>query len=570
MKVSKVFSWHEQISLSIAWGHHFLILNILLTCLIGLTYVYAAPETESFVAFVYLILTWLGQLSFIAFALYICLFFPLCFVMPFRFYRPIAVLLAIAADVVLLADAKMYLAVKAHISPQLIRLFFGDLDFHTGLNFNFMLIALPLLLVCQTIFAKISTKELYLERRPKAGFILGAAALCTFAVSHCLYAWADAVNYDAVVMLRSVYPAQYPMTAKTFLKSHGWISAENRRTWDPSAFVYPLTTIEAKPLPQARGLVFVNLNGLSYDELSAKTTPGLLELKNTYHSFENHYLPYHNRSDNLFAVAFGMHRRYKGSLQKAGKIPVIAEEMLRQGYELSILTNSPSFPGDKDALVISGLRQAAISRHDNCKEMFDHALELIKGRPEGRRFGLNLSLDLKPEAQAAEHEACLAAADSALSSFVAALQQENLLKGVMVIITSLQSSHSLTMSKPRYDPKAAHVPLIIIWPDGSCRGVAATGISSHFDLAPSIGTQLLGIVNPTSEYTTGANLAGMPERQYFVTTDERGSLLLIAPSSFAIYRRDGQFRIFQGAGEPLHPVLEDLIKAIREINHFEE
>ena len=91
----KNFSYKEQVSRSSLWGHHFLFLNVLLSLLIGLTYVYAAPSTDSFAAFFYLIVTWMGHMGFLAFVAYLIILFPLTFIGNFRYYRVFSVIIAI-------------------------------------------------------------------------------------------------------------------------------------------------------------------------------------------------------------------------------------------------------------------------------------------------------------------------------------------------------------------------------------------------------------------------------------------------------------------------------------------
>ena len=107
----KNFSYKEQVSRSSLWGHHFLFLNVLLSLLIGLTYVYAAPSTDSFAAFFYLIVTWMGHMGFLAFVTYLIILFPLTFIGNFRYYRVFSVIIAILFHSILLFDAKLYLNV---------------------------------------------------------------------------------------------------------------------------------------------------------------------------------------------------------------------------------------------------------------------------------------------------------------------------------------------------------------------------------------------------------------------------------------------------------------------------
>ena len=137
----KRFSYKEQVSRSITWGHYFIFVNMLLSCLLGLSYVYAAPPATDFLSFVYLVVTSLGHMSFLAVVFYMVLLFPLAFIGNFRYYRVIAVILAVIGHTALLFDIKIYLAVKVHLSMTALNLIVRELDFSTGLNYNFVFIA---------------------------------------------------------------------------------------------------------------------------------------------------------------------------------------------------------------------------------------------------------------------------------------------------------------------------------------------------------------------------------------------------------------------------------------------
>ena len=91
----------EQVLRSNTWGHHFFFLNCILAIIIGSTYVYAAPNTESFTAFVYLAVTWLGQISFLAFLAFLIFLFPLTFIGNFKVYKFVSIVIAVLLSITL-------------------------------------------------------------------------------------------------------------------------------------------------------------------------------------------------------------------------------------------------------------------------------------------------------------------------------------------------------------------------------------------------------------------------------------------------------------------------------------
>ena len=223
-RIARSYGYREQVARTTSWGHRFLFFNILLTCLIGTAYVYAAPDTGSFSAFCYLIITWIGQMSFLAFIIYLVILFPLSFIGKFRLYRWLAGGVATACHAVLLFDAKLFLTVKVHLSLTSLGLILRDLDFKTGLNYNFLYLAIPLIIALEVLIARYSTRSLYRHGHSLPYRIAVVVFILSFVSSHLIHIWADASRYERIQILRPVFPAHFPMTARSFLESHGWLN----------------------------------------------------------------------------------------------------------------------------------------------------------------------------------------------------------------------------------------------------------------------------------------------------------------------------------------------------------
>lgn len=155
-----------------------------------------------------------------------------------------------------------------------------DLDFNTGLNFRFMYIAVLILILLEILFAKLATREVYkksLRHNLFPDIVLSAIFMC-FVASHGIYIWADATSYEKITNLRTVFPAHYPMTARSFLSNHGWIDddfteASSEEKSSTSNFVYPLAEIKANPQDNPKNVIFILLNGMSYSDLNQTNTP---------------------------------------------------------------------------------------------------------------------------------------------------------------------------------------------------------------------------------------------------------------------------------------------------------
>lgn len=387
----KRFSYKEQVSRSITWGHYFIFVNMLLSCLLGLSYVYAAPPATDFLSFVYLVVTALGHMSFLAVVFYMVLLFPLAFIGNFRYYRVIAVILAVIGHTALLFDIKIYLAVKVHLSMTALNLIVRELDFNTGLNYNFLFIAVPIVIGLELFFAKITTHSLYRDHHPYAVRSILITLISCFICSHILHIWADATKYERITLLRSSFPVHYPMTARSFLSSHGWF---NNEEFDANAAAniadymeYPLGKITVDEEQKPKNVITISLNGLSYNDLTKENSKNLMDFKSYAQSFENHYLLYKNEIDNVYSMNFGMPLQYRRALYSGNILPVPFETMYRQDYVRRLILSDASFSDPNliarkrhyyaSLLEASALAPSQMSHTSNVREMFIEAFRQI-------------------------------------------------------------------------------------------------------------------------------------------------------------------------------------------------
>ncbi len=569
---NRSYTYKEQAARSLTWGHHFLLLNILLAIFVGSAYVYAAPQSEGFLPFAYLILTLFGHMSFICCVLYLLLLFPLSFIGNFRAYRIIAVILALVFFAILLIDVKLYLYVKVHLSLAVLRLIFTQLDFNTGLNYNFLYIALPVVLIFELCFAKIATAYVYSNKATKLIFIRALIVLLTacFVSSHCIHIWADAVNYQQVTALRSAFPAHYPMTARSFLESHGWLD-ENEHKYAPAQTLnYPLAPIEQAQQPIFRNVITIMVNGLSQADINIKDAPQLYALKGQSLSFENHYLPYDNLEDNLFAASYGLPRLYRPAMHDNRVVPPVLTEMFRQDYLIRVLQSGDVAANALDSHSAStGLNAVHVEDLTSNVAVCRQAQQLLTKLQPGQHFSLTLLLnDLLEARSVSQYAAILSRTDRAIGELFNTLNELGFRQDSVIVVTSLSgSAQGDNQNGLRYNRMVQHVPLLLQVPGSGAQTV--TELSSLYDLAPTFGAQALGIISAPSTYSIGYDLTNLPERD-FIVSDLR-DITLIGRSQTTIYLSDGRVLVERASGSSAARAnLADLISAMRELNRFQD
>lgn len=573
IKILNVFSYKEQVSRSNSWGHHFLFLNILLSILIGSVYVYAAPHTDSFISFFYLIITWLGQMSFLAFLIYLIILFPLSFIGNYHLYKWLSIIIAVIAFTVLLVDAKMFLSARVHISFIVLSLIFGDLDFKTGLNYNFLWIAVPLIIALEILFDKLSTREIYRSKLRNNHFPAFVAVFLTmaFITSHSIHIWADATRHEAINILRPVFPAHYPMTAKSFLSNHGWIKANHdsdKQTVD-IALNYPLEPINIDETLPKRSVVIIYINGISYTDIDESTMPNIYKLKEKSQSFENYYLPYNNLDDNIFALSYGIPIQYRAAAFSKRMAPIVVDEMHRQEYLVRLLSDKQLHNSSE----FNGFRNNNIDILNNDDEVITKACEYIKDIHKKRYFALRISLNnlVNDNLSDKERQKNLKNIDSLLPSFIQTLKETGRLDNTLIILTSAIGNPKLENSDNIYNRRALHVPLLIYWPNGDLNGDKVEMLTSAFDIPATIGRKVLGISNQSATYSLGTSIGDSNQiRDFFVTTNGN-KLLLVSKDAVTVYDDNGSAFIEDDEHRlKIRPNLKNLIRAMQDLNRFKD
>ena len=572
-KFQNKFLTKEQTIRSTTWAHHFVFLNCLLAIVTGFTYVYGAPQTESFISFVYLIVTWLGQISFLGFLSFLIFFFPLTFIGNFKTYRIISIAAAFLIHILLLVDAKLFISLKVHLTWSVFSLMIRDLNFNTGLNFNFMYIAIPVVIFLEFVFARLATREIYRkeERHNYFPSIVMTLVTACFITSHCVYIWADASNYEKITNLRSVFPAHYPMTAKSFLTTHGWIdniSADVNGS-STSNIAYPLTEIKFEEKEQQKNVITIFINGLSYVDLNAENTPNLMKLKMDNLSFENHFLPYDNLYNNLFASWFGLPIQYEEvftshSVENVSSDVMQKEEYLMRGF-ISAINGHEGIKLSK----MTGMNTNKLKNLSSDTVLLNDAFDFIE-KNAVHRMAITLSLNSLVNMNSEEaHKRHLKLLDSQIGKFIARIEDSEIADKTMIIISSSLGNRFIDQNLS-FSKRKQRVPFIIINPEAESKGVSKTVLTSSFDINPTIAVEILGVTTPCVNYGIGDDVLTLADRDYIPTT-QGNTLLLISQDAVTIYKRNGKVvTITDKDTKPARANLENLIRAMRDFNRFKK
>jgi uncharacterized protein HI_0841 len=502
--------YREETSQKISWGHWFAFFNILWAIFIGARYAFIIDWPDTLFGKIYFFISLLGHFSFIVFAFYLLVIFPLSFIVKnHRTFRGLTVILATIGNTLLLVDSEVFLRFNLHLSSLVWNLLVNPENGELSRNWQIFFVPMPLILLVQMLFSRWSWQKLRSLERQKWLKVVGVFFVCTFSATHLIYAWADAYLYRPITMQRSNFPLSYPMTARSFLEKHGFLDkaeyaqrlAQEGRL-DALAIDYPKNPLVFAEQQENTNILLITLSGLRHDVIDAGKMPNLAQFAENSTQFINHYSSGNNNNTGLVGLFYGLNGSYTDSLLSNKTPSVLVERLTQQQYTQGVFSSKKMDAGifrraiyPKTKLVAENGNQAAI-------RSFTRWLDTAK--TQNKPFWGHLSLNIEPNLTQDKYEQQLADIDASLGQLLPELDLPN----TLVIITA---EHGYTFKKLSekeetnyFSRDEVQVPMIVHWyglPVGK-----VSKLTSHVDLVPALMKHIFKVKNPIADYAQGRDL----------------------------------------------------------------
>ena len=502
--------YREETSQKISWGHWFAFFNILWAVFIGARYAFIIDWPDTLFGKIYFFISLLGHFSFIVFAFYLLVIFPLSFIVKnHRTFRGLTVILATIGNTLLLVDSEVFLRFNLHLSSLVWNLLVNPENGELSRNWQSFFVPMPLILLVQMLFSRWSWQKLRSLERQKWLKAVGVFFVCTFSATHLIYAWADAYLYRPITMQRSNFPLSYPMTARSFLEKHGFLDkaeyaqrlAQEGRL-DALAIDYPKNPLVFAEQQENTNILLITLSGLRHDVIDAEKMPNLAQFAENSTQFINHYSSGNNNNTGLVGLFYGLNGSYTDSLLSNKTPSVLVERLTQQQYLQGVFSSKKMDAGilrraiyPKTKLVAENGNQAAI-------RSFTRWLDTAK--TQNKPFWGHLSLNIEPNLTQEKYEQQLADIDASLGQLLPELDLPN----TLVIITA---EHGYTFKKLSekeetnyFSRDEVQVPMIVHW-NGLATGKISK-LTSHVDLVPALMKHIFKVKNPIADYAQGRDL----------------------------------------------------------------
>lgn len=576
--------YREKVSQMVSWGHWFALFNILLSLVIGSRYLFIADWPTTLAGRIYSYVSIIGHFSFLVFATYLLILFPLTFIVGSqRLMRFLSVILATAGMTLLLIDSEVFTRFHLHLNPIVWQLVINPDENEMARDWQLMFISVPVILLLELVFATWSWQKLRsLTRRRRFARPLAAFLFIAFIASHVVYIWADANFYRPITMQRANLPLSYPMTARRFLEKHGLLDAQEYQhrlieqgNPDAVSVQYPLSELRYRDMGTGQNVLLITVDGLNYSRFE-KQMPALAGFAEQNISFTRHMSSGNTTDNGIFGLFYGISPSYMDGILSTRTPAALITALNQQGYQLGLFSSDGfTSPLYRQAL-LSDFSMPSVRTQSDEQTATQWINWLGRYAQEDNRWfswvsfnGTNID-DSNQQAFARKYSRAAGNVDDQINRVLNALRDSGKLDNTVVIITAGRGI-PLSEDEETFDWSHGHlqVPLVIHWPGTPAQRINA--LTDHTDLMTTLMQRLLHVSTPASEYSQGQDLFNPQRRHYWVTAADNDTLAITTPKKTLVLNNNGKYRTYNLRGERVKdekPQLSLLLQVLTDEKRF--
>ncbi|MDF7659431.1 LPS biosynthesis-modulating metalloenzyme YejM [Erwiniaceae bacterium L1_54_6] len=573
--------YRDKVSQMISWGHWFALFNILFALVLGSRYLLVSDWPASLAGRIYAYTSWIGHFSFLVFSVYLLVIFPLTFVvMSQRLLRFLSAMIATAGLTLIMVDSAVFNRFHLHLNPVVWELVINPDQSEMARDWQLMFISVPVIFLVQMLFATWSWQKLRSLNRRSFGKPLAALFICAFFASHLLYIWADANFYRPITMQRANLPLSYPMTARRFLERHGLLDAQAYQQrlvqqGDPEALSvqYPLSDITFRDGGTRHNLLVLTVDGLNNANME-KALPSLNQFATENVRFTQHYSAGNQPEKGLFGLFYGISSSYMDGVLAARTPSTLLSALNSQGYQFGLFSSDgfnqplyrqalladyslPAMDSQPNSATVTQWQSWLNGQKDNSTPWFSWvALN-----------GVTVNGD-SVKAQQRSYLRQAASVDTQIAAILQTLQQRDLLKNTVVVITA-QRAIALDGDDNPGNRATLQVPLVVHWPNTPAQTIDR--LTDQQDVMVTLMQRLLHVRTNPVNYSQGEDLFAAQRNHNWVASSEDGRLVVTTPDITLVLNNNGSYRAYDAQGKALKdhkPQLALLLQVLTEEKRF--
>lgn len=562
--------YRDATSQKITWGHWFALFNIVLALLISSRYAFNADWPNTLVGKLYFFVSLFGHFSFVVFAAFLLILFPLSFIIKNdRTYRGLSVILATIGQTILLVDTEVFKQFSLHLSPLVWDLLVNPEEGELTRKWQLLFVPMPLILLAEMIYSRWCWQKLRSFSRQKWGKYVALFFLVSFTATHLIYAWADMNAYRPITAQKANYPLSHPMTARNFLEKHGFIDRaeldqeiEESGRLDTFFLNYPKASLV--PTQQSNtNILLINLSGLAKEMINAENMPYLSEVSQHSYRFMNHYSSGDNHSAGALGLFYSLSGKYLDSVLADKTVSPLIQVFKKSNYQLGLFSHNGFADPIYHQAIFSGILLP--TAHSNVGAISQWK-SWISSRSLDNPFFSYLDLSVPSAASSQDQQKLF---DQQFAEIWQHLTQIALLGNTLVMITSDTTNNDSTDENP-FAKKHIQVPMLFYWQGESKE---YNFLSSHLDIMPTLLSGFFKVQNPLSDYAQGIDLSTQSQRLWVSSSNHKWNVAVMPNGEQYHIDRKGNFKHFNANGEiekDTRPPLALFLQMIQQSNQFIE
>ena len=587
------------------WGSWFAVVNAALLALVGLRYLWYYATLGPSLAWIYAALAFVGQMAALAYLLFLLLV-PVIVLIPWpRLVVPLGVLLGGVALSLLVLDSLLFADNRYHLSVLTFTLLAPP-------TWAFFALYVLLSLAIEAMLALWVWKRTAAPPGRRIGRYLALGVVGCVLASHLIHLWAEAHAYVPVTSFTRYLPLYYPLQDSRKLARLGLVDQARARERNLVASLgrppggelrYPRAPLQCQPRPPMLNVLLIVVDAMRADTLTPGAAPRMTEFAEVAIRFDGHASGGNSSRAGIFSIFYSLPASYWDAFADDHRPPVLMDLFRQYGYELGVFTSVPVYSWivglDRTALArVPNLRLETRSPHPGSsgrdRTLTDEWLQWLDRRDPSRPFfgflyydavAANQPIDNYPSVVPvppgaadmvrvhARYLTNVRYVDTLVGRVLDDLERRKLLERTVVILTSDhgtefdENGQGFKGHGTSFSSYQVRTPFVLRWPGRPAARVSRR--TSHYDLAPTLLSELFGCTNPPSDYASGQSLFSDAQWDWLITLSHNDFALLEPDQVTIVYPsgnevRDQSYRLLQ------NPTLarDKLRAAMREMSRF--
>ena len=366
-------------------------------------------------------------------------------------------------------------------------------------------------------------------------------------------------GYTPVLAASNTFPLYLPMTFRSWAKNLGIDVKRNqqgRMALKGSQLAYPQTPIKLEANEKPLNIIWLVAESLRADMLTPEIMPATWAFAEKSHRFSQHYSGANMTRMGMFSMFYGLHGAYWFSFLDARRSPVFMDIIQQQNYQYEMYTSAVFTYPEFDKTIFSKIESSHL--HQAPAEIgwksdqvnVGKLIDFIDKRDTDRPFMTFMFFESPHSRYYFPDESIIRAnyiddfnyatsinskempliknryinsvhhLDSQISRVLDYVKQKNLTENTLILITGDHGEEFMEKGRwghgSQFSEEQVRVPLVL-WVPGSGASVVDR-MTSHLDI-PATLLPLLGVTNPSADYSLGNDLLGDHIRKYTVVSD---------------------------------------------------